>query len=231
LCLERATIADRQGASEDQKFVAKSTQLNMNLFFANSISMFRLKRRIFMILIVNTPADNPYQTSLSYQKKSTAKEVNYLGKIYDKQINYEKQISLCCRIIRAALCLLGAITLIPLCVSTSLINKWWNQAISGIDQKIVLIKNQAQPSKKVSPPDTSPFETPKPFRKPSDVRKELFQKESDTPTNQAFTPVPPIKDRKKNQVQFRDVRVRLFDPKEAPAKVADVASVNLTNLE
>jgi hypothetical protein len=25
LCLERATIADRQGASEDQKFVAKPT--------------------------------------------------------------------------------------------------------------------------------------------------------------------------------------------------------------
>jgi len=33
LCLERATIADRQGASEDLKFVAKPTQSNMNLFF------------------------------------------------------------------------------------------------------------------------------------------------------------------------------------------------------
>jgi hypothetical protein len=28
LCLERATIAGRQGASEDQKFVAKLTQHN-----------------------------------------------------------------------------------------------------------------------------------------------------------------------------------------------------------
>jgi O-6-methylguanine DNA methyltransferase len=37
LCLERATIADRQGANEDQKFVAKPTQLNMNLFLANGI--------------------------------------------------------------------------------------------------------------------------------------------------------------------------------------------------
>jgi hypothetical protein len=38
LYLERATIADRQGASEDQKFVSKPTQLNMNLFLANGIS-------------------------------------------------------------------------------------------------------------------------------------------------------------------------------------------------
>ena len=37
LCLERATIAGRQGASEDQKFVAKPSQLNMNLFLANGI--------------------------------------------------------------------------------------------------------------------------------------------------------------------------------------------------
>jgi hypothetical protein len=38
-CLERVTIADRQGAREDQKFVAKPTQLNMNLFLANGINM------------------------------------------------------------------------------------------------------------------------------------------------------------------------------------------------
>jgi hypothetical protein len=31
------TIAGRQGAREDQKFVAKPTQLNMNLFLANGI--------------------------------------------------------------------------------------------------------------------------------------------------------------------------------------------------
>jgi len=37
LCLERATIAEWQGASEDQKFVAKPTQSNMILFFANGI--------------------------------------------------------------------------------------------------------------------------------------------------------------------------------------------------
>ncbi len=37
LYLERATIADRQGASEDQKFVAKPTQLNINLFLTNGI--------------------------------------------------------------------------------------------------------------------------------------------------------------------------------------------------
>ncbi len=39
MCLERAAIADRQGASEDQKFVAKPTQLNMNLFLANGINL------------------------------------------------------------------------------------------------------------------------------------------------------------------------------------------------
>jgi hypothetical protein len=39
LCLERATIAEWQGASEDQKFVAKPTQLNMNLFLANGIKL------------------------------------------------------------------------------------------------------------------------------------------------------------------------------------------------
>ena len=38
LCLERAAIAEWQGASEDQKFVAKPTQSNMTLFFANGIS-------------------------------------------------------------------------------------------------------------------------------------------------------------------------------------------------
>ena len=37
LCLERATIAGRQGASEDQEFVAKPTQLNVNLFLTNGI--------------------------------------------------------------------------------------------------------------------------------------------------------------------------------------------------
>ena len=37
LCLERATIAEWQGASEDQKFVAKPTQSNITLFFANTI--------------------------------------------------------------------------------------------------------------------------------------------------------------------------------------------------
>ena len=38
LCLERATIAEWQGASEDQKFVAKPTRLNMTLFFSNGIN-------------------------------------------------------------------------------------------------------------------------------------------------------------------------------------------------
>ncbi len=37
MCLGQATIADRQGTSEDQKFVAKPTQLNMNLFLTNGI--------------------------------------------------------------------------------------------------------------------------------------------------------------------------------------------------
>ena len=37
MCLERATIAEWQGASEDQKFVAKPTRLNMTLFFVNGI--------------------------------------------------------------------------------------------------------------------------------------------------------------------------------------------------
>ena len=37
LRLDLSTIAGRQGASEDQKFVAKPTQLNMNLFFADGI--------------------------------------------------------------------------------------------------------------------------------------------------------------------------------------------------
>ena len=44
MCLERATIAGRQGASEDQKFVAKPTQLNMNLFLADGIYLFQFKR-------------------------------------------------------------------------------------------------------------------------------------------------------------------------------------------
>ena len=38
LCLEDATIAEGQGASEDRKFVAKPTQSNMTLFFANGIN-------------------------------------------------------------------------------------------------------------------------------------------------------------------------------------------------
>ena len=38
LRLERATIAKRQGASEDQKFVAKPTRSNMTLFLANGIT-------------------------------------------------------------------------------------------------------------------------------------------------------------------------------------------------
>jgi hypothetical protein len=38
LCLERATIANRQGAIEDQRFVAKPTQSNMNLFFTNGMT-------------------------------------------------------------------------------------------------------------------------------------------------------------------------------------------------
>ena len=38
MCLERATIADRQGASEDQKFAAKPTKLNMTLFLANGVT-------------------------------------------------------------------------------------------------------------------------------------------------------------------------------------------------
>ena len=38
MCLERATIADRQGASEDQKFVAQPTQSNMNLFITIGIN-------------------------------------------------------------------------------------------------------------------------------------------------------------------------------------------------
>ena len=42
LCLERATIASGQGTSEDQKFVLKPPQLNMNLFFANGITFFKL---------------------------------------------------------------------------------------------------------------------------------------------------------------------------------------------
>jgi len=188
-----------------------------------------------MTLIVNTSAENPYKKSHSYQKKSTAAEVNYLGKIYYKQITYEKQISLCCRIIRVALCILATITLIPLCVSASLISKWWNQALSGVDQKVVLIKNRVQPppSKKVTSPDISPSEAPKPVKKSHhDVRKELFQKECDSPGNQASNnkSFPSIEMGHKSHVRFRDVRVRLFDTEDAPAEIANVASVNLANL-
>ena len=43
MCLEQATIAEGQGASEDQKFFAKTTQLNMNLFLANGISVDKRK--------------------------------------------------------------------------------------------------------------------------------------------------------------------------------------------
>ncbi|MCP5508929.1 MAG: hypothetical protein H7A39_00740 [Chlamydiales bacterium] len=38
--LERAVIAGWQGASEDQKFAAKPTQSNMNLFFINDINCY-----------------------------------------------------------------------------------------------------------------------------------------------------------------------------------------------
>ena len=47
MCLERATIAEWQGASEDQKFVAKLTQSNMNLFLANGIKRNGPTGRIF----------------------------------------------------------------------------------------------------------------------------------------------------------------------------------------
>jgi len=127
-----------------------------------------------MILIVNTPAENPYKKSLDYQKKSTAAEVNYQGTIYCKQITYEKQISLCCRIVRVALCALAAVTLIPLCFSTSLISKWWNQAMSGVDQKVVLIKNRMQ----TPPPSNIPCaDDLEPHVRFQDARARLFAKE------------------------------------------------------
>ncbi|HSX12830.1 MAG TPA: hypothetical protein VLE96_00195, partial [Chlamydiales bacterium] len=41
-CLERATIAGRQGASEDKKFAASLTQLNMTLFIVFGIRYSRI---------------------------------------------------------------------------------------------------------------------------------------------------------------------------------------------
>ena len=46
LCLERATIAGRQGASEEQKFVAELTQHNSNLFLINGITSIHTARGI-----------------------------------------------------------------------------------------------------------------------------------------------------------------------------------------
>ena len=44
LYLERAAIAQRQDSSEKQKFVARPTRLNRNLFFANGIT-FQIKEK------------------------------------------------------------------------------------------------------------------------------------------------------------------------------------------
>lgn len=183
-----------------------------------------------MIIIVNASAENPYKNSLSYHKKSTIEEAHYQGTIYSTQITYERQINLCCRIIRVALCLLATITLIPLCVNASLITKWWNQATTGVDQKIVLIKNRKQPP---PPKDVPPPEEAKPFKRSRDVLKELFQKENDSTRDRTSfaSPISPAEKRQKSEVRFENVRARLFDKADAPAKVADAASFNLANLE
>ena len=47
MCLERATIAVGQGASENEKFAAKPTRLNMKLFPVFGIILIEKNKRLF----------------------------------------------------------------------------------------------------------------------------------------------------------------------------------------
>ena len=71
LRLERATIAEWQGASEDQKFVAKPTQSNMTLFFTNGITLMLWQALSLLIIITGNlfSSDFEFEGELRFEKK------------------------------------------------------------------------------------------------------------------------------------------------------------------
>ncbi|MBA3721230.1 MAG: hypothetical protein H0W88_02375 [Parachlamydiaceae bacterium] len=94
------------------------------------------------MLIIKSSSANPYKHSNEYQQKTSEKDFEYNGEIYHKKITYEKTLNTIYCIAIGALALLSTLTIVPYYYDSQTVKMWWQQAVSGIDRKIVLIKEK-----------------------------------------------------------------------------------------
>lgn len=97
-----------------------------------------------MALVINSSSADPYKKSQEYQRKGSQKDVEYEGIIYRKKIIYEKKLNIAYRITFVVLALLSVLTIIPCYLNCEKIALRWRQAITGVDQKIVLISKRVR---------------------------------------------------------------------------------------
>lgn len=94
------------------------------------------------MLVVDSGFKDPYKFSSEYVKKTSENNVNYQGKIYETKIIYEKNISVINRLVTGVLALYATVTIIPYLLNSVRVSTWWQQALSGVDRKIVLIEKK-----------------------------------------------------------------------------------------
>lgn len=100
-----------------------------------------------MTYIVKTNATNPFNKSSQYVETTREKNVRHNGAVFSQKITYEKKLDVISRIAAAVLAILATITIAPCVLYSKQVKDWWQQAITGIDQKnqkVVFVEKEPQ---------------------------------------------------------------------------------------
>jgi hypothetical protein len=99
------------------------------------------------VLILDNASGNIYKRSAAYTKIATEMRVEYRGKIYHKKITYEKKLNTLHRLAVGLLAFLEILAIVPFFFHSKQVSLWWKQAFSGIDRRVVLIKESSYETK------------------------------------------------------------------------------------
>lgn len=92
-----------------------------------------------MTTVISSSSLIPYEGLKKYQMKAFEKDIVFNGVIYGKKITYERKLKMIYQIVIGILAFVATITVIPYYINPERVSMWWNQAISGVDRKILLI--------------------------------------------------------------------------------------------
>lgn len=112
-----------------------------SVFRSNTLMNLKYEKAAFMVLIIKNNSENPYKNLCEYKEISTVKNVGYNGQIYDKEMTYVKKLTTIHRIALGVMAFIACLTILPYYFLSDKVTIWWQQAKSGTDEKIVLIKD------------------------------------------------------------------------------------------